>query len=66
MVIPEGRDVECLLDAIRERLKGGGGLSAAEEKKARLAAVMRNVPQGQAVPDDMLDMAGQLPPYLCF
>jgi hypothetical protein len=55
--VPEGRDVECLMDAIKAQLKAGSPVSRADEVAARRQAMMQHMPQGTEVPAELLDIA---------
>jgi hypothetical protein len=55
--MPEGKEVECLMDAIKAQLRRSSRLSEKQETAARRQAVLKNVPAGQAVPEDLLAAA---------
>jgi hypothetical protein len=55
--VPEGKEVECLTDAIKAQLRGTSKLSENQETAARRQAVLKNIPAGQAVPEDLLAAA---------
>lgn len=58
LAVPEGREVECLMDAIKARLRASSTMTRQDEIAARRQAMMRNVPAGTAIPDDLLAAAG--------
>ena len=56
--VPPGKEVECLMDAIKAQLKATNNMPSEAEKAARRQAMMQHVPQGTEVPQELLDMAG--------
>lgn len=66
LAVPEGREVECLMDTVKAQLRKRSTLSRQEEVAMRKQAMMRNVPAGTAIPDDLLAAAGVCGwPFVC-
>lgn len=64
MAVPEGQEVECLLDAIKAQLGRSSAVPSAAEAAARRQALMQHLPKGMDVPQHMLDAAGMAPRLL--
>ena len=58
--IPEGRDVECFLEHVKGKLVSGSSKNEAVHNEARKQALLKNLPKGTTVTDDMLKAAGSM------
>lgn len=58
-----GKEVECLIDAIKAQMSAGRAEPSEAEKAARRQALLAQMPKGTEVPDDLLNLAGA--PFSC-
>lgn len=60
MDIPVGKEVECLLDHLKEHFERSSPCQTAAQRAAHRAELARNLPQGTKVDTSLLDTAAAM------